>query len=129
MTKFDILNMKAGRDLDSLVWLNIFGQPCDKNKITYNDGIPIKHYSIDIAAAFDVVEHMVSLGYHYTLNYIHDNRYPEPVRHACFSKLKSNYLGNPLYAVQNDFDHYHAHSESVSESICKAALLAFYQIQ
>lgn len=137
LSKEEILGMEAGPELDRLVAEEVMGWKIHcRNTAFYVDAdkqfslIEQKRADSDwspsrlISQSWEVVEKMVSLGYHYCFNILHNNRYPEPVRHACFSKLSSNFLGDPLWAVQNDYDHYHARTKSVTESICKAALLS-----
>lgn len=86
------------------------------------------NFSQNISAAWEVVEKMVSIGYRYTLNLLHNHHYPKPVRHACFALLGKNYMGDPLMAVMNDYIHYHSHCKTAPEAICKAALLAVLEL-
>lgn len=63
MTPDDILNMPAGEDIDAMVHRVVFGNKVDKivlvedpSKYYYSSKTEIKHYSTDIAAAWEVVE-------------------------------------------------------------------------
>jgi len=119
MTKEDIIAMNPGGKLDYWVDIYIFKQRTPNTK----------RYSTDWGAMGEVVEKMVELGYHYNLNLLHNIKHPEPVRHACFSKISINYTGDPLYAIQNDFIHYHARCKTAPEATIKASLLAIMELE
>lgn len=62
----DILNMPAGREVDALIAVKVFGLSLEHLPVLYEEGNTedgSKYYSTDIAAAFDVVSEMSSKNY------------------------------------------------------------------
>jgi hypothetical protein len=135
MTREEILGMEAGRELDKLIGFYIFGYgipaniPPDKDlyirfKVTSNivNGkadceeilpIPLKCYSTDIKAAWEVVEKMREKSFYVRVNSI--GKYFE----CCFIKnfVNENNTPGSFIGLSNT-------CKTVPEAICKAALLA-----
>lgn len=125
MKRSEIMEMEAGLKLDRLVNLVVFG----RSMSMVVTSLKIPNYSTDISDAWEVVEKMFSMGYHYTLNYLVKLEYPNGIRHCCFAKLKEGFSGDIRMTVQNDYEHYHARCNAVTESICKAALIAILSVR
>ena len=54
----DEVQLPAGRALDLLVHTKVFGRT-----LTGEGGDPVPYYSSDIAASWEVVQHLTALGY------------------------------------------------------------------
>jgi hypothetical protein len=79
MTRDEILNMPAGREMDALVAEKVFGRKTawfsgpggpvitGGTMAKVSTWTPIKPYSTDIAAAWEVVEKMISNGWRFYL--------------------------------------------------------------
>jgi len=112
MTRDEILNIPSGRELDVLVAKQIFGfgvmvwinHPDIDPKVVTPDEIDLLHYSTDIAAAWEVVNHFVSRRKRPKIDRVAENE----------------------WRVQlDDFDENAvAYSSSAPLAICRAALLA-----
>jgi len=66
---------EAGRELDALISEDVLGIPCfyhdeSENYIGEHSDMPIPHYSTDIAAAWEVWEHLVGHGWTIGLEYM-----------------------------------------------------------
>jgi hypothetical protein len=119
----DILKMKAGRELDSLILKHVFGSNHDFDNCRwckkdfdgdhYVRGNPhFSHYSTEISAAWEVVEKIMSMGYRYV--------------------FRGNFEGNGLHSVGFDEQDWADNNplyksqlcSSLPLAICKAALVA-----
>ena len=61
MTKEEILQLEAGRELDALVMESVFGIKRNDGTEQYVIGHNLPHFSTDISAAWEVVEKMIEL--------------------------------------------------------------------
>jgi len=125
MDKDEILAMKPGRELDTLVAEKIFRleyMECIGCYIDSNGNEQkIQRHSTDIAAAWEVVKKMYELGFRYNVNILDDWRFEKPTQHCCFAKLKPDCTDGSYI---KDYDHFRAYGNTAPEAICKAALLA-----
>jgi len=98
MTRDDILNMPAGREMNRLVmeWVT---------ELTVDDNFYIPAYSTDIAAAWEVVAKMGNV------NELHD------------VELRTSIRGW-ICSIFNSFDNFEVNAETAPLAICRAALLA-----
>ncbi len=108
MTRDEILAMKPGRELDSLVAEKVmgyttYGQFRDKDGVR----VMIDRYSTDIAAAWEVAEKMTSLFWEMNLD----------------TGSKSNTTKVEFYRTFDQTFHVVV-ANTAPEAICKAALLA-----
>lgn len=146
--KVDIDKMEAGRELDALIAEKVMGlKPCtfkEKGSISGMvtfwececgngskgcypiNNSAIKHhnsalcpYSEKIWAAWEVVEKMMSIGWHHCVNWLA----VEKTHHCCFSLTEAELLipkndDEPLTVFR------HGYAETAPLAICKAALRA-----
>lgn len=96
--------MKAGKELDTLVCEMVLDKPREMLKNGFDDAN--KSYSTDASAMWDIINIFVKKDFSYTIT--NTNQY----EHSCiFDSIVSH-------------KRYIAHSDSLAEAVCKAALMA-----
>ena len=126
MTREEILNMRAGREMDALIaekvmqhWVKrdvIMWQEGIKRKEEYSEGFTtLAHYSTDIADAWTVVEKMKSK--HFRMYY----------KSAPFQKDDNEPLG--WTCSMSGFEFMPEHADTAPLAICRAALLAVMEAE
>ena len=121
MTRDEILNMPAGREMDKLIAEKIFGwsdfgsfeDGGISGKDKDGDGWILPYYSIGIAAAWEVVEKFMP--------YKSPSLYVVGTMWFCFFALKT---GEGLFASTNVLE---AKAPTAPLAICRAALLAMIE--
>lgn len=108
MTRDEILNVVASRDLDALISVKVFG----KLPSFALDNFP--HYSTDISAAWEVVEKL------------RDPSDDEPDFWVITDEGKKNGWTVSSYWAHHDgnIDNFHIRADTAPLAICRAALLA-----
>ena len=118
MTREEILNMPAGREMDALIEENIFNRTLCANDVAsyiktpngYEDLRWHKNYSTNISAAWEVAEHL-----------------REELGTCKFFIVVDPKKGNNIRAIFDpilDDEHFEASAETAPLAICRAALLA-----
>lgn len=119
----DIDNMPAGRDMDKLIAEKVFGwddfwcndrqlmgyPPCEQVSIMEAERHPVPYYSTDIAATWEVVEKVASLGCGYMVEDAEEG-------HIC-----TFFKG---FKFPRRIDEYEAEADTAPLAICRAALKA-----
>ena len=111
MTRDEILDMQAGREMDITVMNFLFGYKLPADYDTLTSGLSVPHYSTSLDRALYVVSELIEKGYCFELE-IHTP--------ACAtdSKIKR------CYASFKGDDSATGDGESAPLAICRAALLA-----
>ena len=129
MTREEIMNMPAGREMDKIIAEKVFGleiretekwvkscvpsklrQPDYKVSIISAGGLPLKNYSTDILAAWCLIDKMHEKEYQYTLR----GYFMGGEQHVATFDNQDWADKNPLYR---------AHGATATLAICRAALL------
>jgi hypothetical protein len=104
MNKQEILNLKAGNELDSLVREVVIEGLAEENEGC--TGSMVENYSTDASTMWNIINIFVKRDFTYTIT--NNSNY----EHSCiFDSIKSH-------------KRYIAHSENLAEAVCKAALMA-----
>jgi len=135
MTRDEVLAMEAGRKLDRLIAQHIMGKVCHDRVCINGEWFEVETwleagedpadpwigtmaggglgwYSTDIAAAWEVVEHLVRQGMWWAAEFY---RHDDPPHDWAFCKPVDN---------RGAFRYYDARADSLPLAICRAALLA-----
>jgi len=102
MTEQDILAMVPGPELDSLVMTQVMG-------ITMSMVLSKPHYSTDIAAAFEAIDKMISLGWNLHI-------------HSGWGEFE-------VYFDNDDGKVIRTNCKTIPEAASKAALLAIMDLE
>lgn len=107
MGKEEILAMEVGLDLDKLVWTTVFGRTLPE--MVFRSDVP--QYSVDIVAAWQVVERLAEENLFRSIDYLHTQHWRDG---------KGDWRCRVVCGVKIEF----AVAKEAPEAICKAALLA-----
>jgi hypothetical protein len=118
MTRDEILNMEAGREMDALVARRVMLLPNvaqEKQRVSWADGNGfhlVEHYSTAISDAWQVVEKLISNGLDNIVLKYEDEFTGKGVR-AWY-----------LYVGKGAYWSYDSYSDTAPLAICRAALIA-----
>jgi hypothetical protein len=123
MTKDEILNMPAGREMDALIAEKLMGYVNGRKCYRYADNsgdwwtTHIPHYSTDIEAAWEVLEKMRAD--------CSGGGEPDYIMLNCYKELEPHWYCAKIWAHHDgDIPEVEATAETAPLAICRAALLA-----
>jgi hypothetical protein len=99
-----------------------YGRLNDDNDLLFHWNMP--NYSTEIAAAWEVVEYMKSIGFNFTISDQYDDYCV-----GFFKDAKPKYCAKSDTFVHNNPNDLYAFYITAPEAICKAALLAVMEVQ